>query len=628
LKKGKKRGVMGSLAMRVFAIGFVFLVLPMIFYSLFVYNREFENQTFNTYKELAIIEEDIHRYFKELEQYDLAYINLIHELVALIRTKGPLTDNKVTDILREDSKRRDVDAMIYCKNLGQNSLVCTSSTVKGYLNQEFTTLFKPILAHNDEGMIISKDRVFGYALYILKAFKKPNSNVLEGVIVEVISLKGLAEKLSELQHIFKVNVTIMNTNFDVLSGTIPALFGKEFKVVKRSDRKNYDLMGDKNELPLFESLIYDGGFHYFLDNIRRMGLFSKISHLNNYLLISISEDIVLKKVLNHILFLGVFLLFIVVVGSLLSIIVSVRVSRPLKRLAAMFEGVGHGDLDQIYSDDRFGFEINYLGQNFNGMLESLKAHIKQVQKERAQKEAYVRELEIGRQIQHSIFPQESMQIEGIDTAFYFLGAQEVAGDFYDWQTRGSKTIITIADGVGKGVLGCLYSLDLRSILRSMAYQSHDLMQIVTSTNTLFCDDTKDTGNFVTAFVAEYDQESHIVSFINCGHNPPMHLSKEGRVQELHTKGIAFGVDEGFEYEKGQVELKEGELILFFTDGVNETMNEGGELFTTRRLIETLEGLGEMGASQILEAINRELELFQGTAPQHDDKTMILFKHSK
>lgn len=623
--KREKRGVTGSLAMRVFGIGFVCLVVPLILYSLFVYDREFENQTYSVYKELSIVEDDIARYFKEVEEYDLAYIQLIHRLVELIRQTSPLTDAVVTEILREDSQRRGVDAMFYCKNIQDKGLVCTSSTKKEYLHQNFSQTFTPILRHNHEGMIIDKDMIFGSALYVIKAFKDSKYNKIEGVIVEVIALNDLAKRLSRLQHVFKVNVSILNTNFNVLSSTEPLLKDKMFKVIKRQERENYDLKENAQELPLFESLVYDGGFHYFLENKRRMALFSKIAHLNNFLLISISETVVLKRVMSQIIMLGSFLLFIVIVGSFVSILVSIRMARPLKRLVHIFEGVGEGDLQQSYKMDRFGFEINHLGQNFNNMLESLKVHIKQVQEEKAQKEAYIRELEIGRQIQYSIFPQENMQIDGIDSAFYFLGAQEVAGDFYDWQTRGDKTLITIADGVGKGVLGCLYSLDLRSILRSMSFEARHLMQVVENTNELFCSDTKDSGNFVTAFVAEYDQASNILSYVNCGHNPPLYLKQDGKIEELHTKGIAFGVDNTVEFEQKQIELKEKEMVLFFTDGVNETMNERGDLFTTKRLIEELKNVKDLPAAKILEMINREVESFQGIANQHDDKTMILFK---
>jgi sigma-B regulation protein RsbU (phosphoserine phosphatase) len=297
----------------------------------------------------------------------------------------------------------------------------------------------------------------------------------------------------------------------------------------------------------------------------------------------------------------------------------------MNQLRDVMVHVGEGELETRFHKDPLGFEINYLGEKFNEMVISLIQHIEDANRERASKEAYAKELQIGHEIQQSILPKKEGTFPGIEVEVYFNPAKEVAGDFYDWMIRGDKVILTIADGVGKGVSSALYSFDLRSILRTFAVTEEDIGRVVVETNRLFMHDTKDTGSFVTAFVAVFDSSKNTLNFVNCGHNHPIVRHASGDLARLEAKGIAFGVTEFEAASVGHIVLVPGDVVVFFTDGVSEAQNKKGELFTEKRLEEVIRSTSSQGPREVIQSILKAVELFVDGADQYDDMTLIIFR---
>ncbi|MCB1082345.1 MAG: PP2C family protein-serine/threonine phosphatase, partial [Chlamydiia bacterium] len=297
---------------------------------------------------------------------------------------------------------------------------------------------------------------------------------------------------------------------------------------------------------------------------------------------------------------------------------------PLQSLIGVMDQVGSGDLSRRFEKESMGFEINALGEIFNETVDALNQNMEAVQKERIEKETYEKELKIGEEVQHSIIPERLPAFPGLKMAARFIAAKEVGGDFYDLIPK-ERLMISIADSAGKGVSACLYSLSLRSMLRSFSELHSDLPTILKKTNNLFCQDTGNTGEFVTAFVAFFDPKTKVLEYSNCGHFPALRIKKNGEWDHLTTHGMALGVTLFEEVATANITLESGDLVVFFTDGIVEAHNEAMELFGEERLLHHLQEQKGKSPQEIVDAMIETVAFFAEGSPQFDDLTLIVVK---
>jgi len=313
--------------------------------------------------------------------------------------------------------------------------------------------------------------------------------------------------------------------------------------------------------------------------------------------------------LSHTLIL---LAIVVIVGGLGALFMIMRIGKPLRQLQRVMGQVESGSHDIRYSQDRFGFEINDLGAHFNGMLSALLQNMEKA-----------KELEIGRNVQNQLLPKEIPSFPGLSIGKGFAPAKEVAGDFYDLFVRGpNELLIALADGSGKGVSACLYSLLVRSMLRSHALAGEELKEIIQKTNHLFCLDTGDTGNFVTAWVGLYSAQTQVLEYTSAGHMPGILIDEEGKIEELTTEGVALGAMEIDQVFVGSIKIKSGSLLFLYSDGITEAHNEKGELFEKARLMEFLSAHRTLESQKLIDHLIMEVNQFAGALAQHDDLTAL------
>jgi sigma-B regulation protein RsbU (phosphoserine phosphatase) len=447
---------------------------------------------------------------------------------------------------------------------------------------------------------------------------------LIGVIGATVGLDKIVDQLDAVRSAYDTNVSIITKEGKVIATTDSHKMGLQFRLNSQSDKEAALEVGS-NEIVLKKVAKYENGFSYYFEGETRFGVLNPFPHTDTYMLLSVPANIVLEQMYQYIWHLITLLLFILIVGGIATYLFTLRMAKPMNQLREVMVHVGEGDLETRFQKDPLGFEINYLGEKFNEMVISLVQHIEEANRERASKEAYAKELQIGHEIQQSILPKKEGSFPGIEMEVYFNPAKEVAGDFYDWMIRGNKVILTIADGVGKGVSSALYSFDLRSILRTFAMTEEDIGKIVVETNRLFMDDTKETGSFVTAFVAVFDSDRNTLNFVNCGHNHPIVRHASGSLARLEAKGIAFGVADFESVSVGHVVLIPGDLIVFFTDGISEAQNKKGELFGEKRLEQVIQSTAGKGPREVIQTILKAIDLFIDGADQYDDMTLIVFR---
>jgi serine phosphatase RsbU (regulator of sigma subunit) len=319
------------------------------------------------------------------------------------------------------------------------------------------------------------------------------------------------------------------------------------------------------------------------------------------------------------------LFFIGVIGGSIVYLLTRRVAQPLNALCSAMDRVGQGALHVRYEPDRMGFEINTLGKQFNQMLDSLLHHQSEAEKQRLQRERLAEELRIGHEIQKSLLPAHLPEFKGAELATGFLPAKEVGGDFYDFCALADGSIfIAIADAAGKGVSACLYSLGLRSALRSLALMTPDLSEIVLKANNLFWEDAKQSGMFITAWVGIYNPADRSLIYCTQGH-PPAFLLRKNKIEELWTPGIALGASTIDAAPTKKTTLLPGDLLLLYTDGIVEAHDRNDKLYGSTKLREVLLQSQQLSVDKIVHRLFEKVGQFAKDVPQHDDMTLLLMR---
>jgi sigma-B regulation protein RsbU (phosphoserine phosphatase) len=254
-----------------------------------------------------------------------------------------------------------------------------------------------------------------------------------------------------------------------------------------------------------------------------------------------------------------------------------------------------------------------------------------IAKEAAQKERLNRELEIAREVQERLFPQELPPVNGLDYYGECRPALGVGGDYYDFlELEDGKFGIAIGDVSGKGIGASLMMASLQASLRGQAIHSKDdLAGLMSHINKLVYD-ASTTNRYATFFYAQFDPQTRKLAYVNAGHNPPFLLRPNGDsvdVQRLEEGGAVVGMLPSMlvNYEQGEVELRKGDLLVGYTDGISEAMNPADEEWGEDEMLGEIKKLDGMESKEILRHIVDAADAFANGAKQHDDMTLVIVR---
>lgn len=237
------------------------------------------------------------------------------------------------------------------------------------------------------------------------------------------------------------------------------------------------------------------------------------------------------------------------------------------------------------------------------------------------------ELQVARQFQESLMPADVPHVSGWDIAALWQPAHTVSGDFYDFVAVGDEPVqgLIIADISDKGMPAALFTSLARSTLRASVTAACCPADWMTHANQVLYNDTVN-GMFVTMCYAQISSTSKEVVYVNAGHNPPLLLQRpDNTLTYLMRTGVALGADGDHGFKQRSVMLEAGDLILFYTDGVIEAVNAGGEEFGLDRLRQFILEFQSASASGIIGSLRNTLNSYIGIAPQFDDITMMVLK---
>jgi sigma-B regulation protein RsbU (phosphoserine phosphatase) len=246
-------------------------------------------------------------------------------------------------------------------------------------------------------------------------------------------------------------------------------------------------------------------------------------------------------------------------------------------------------------------------------------------KEAIEKQRLEDELMIAREIQKGLLPAALPTIPGVSVAAMNVSSKQVGGDYYDiLPISKSRWLLAIGDVSGKGTPAALLMANLQATIRALVSLNIPLEELTARVNDLMCDNTGGS-RFVTFFWGILDAEKRVLRYVNAGHNYPFVVSEDGSVRRLDKGGMILGVLKSVSYEEGSLQLKAGDVLVLFTDGVTEAMDKNSREYGEDRLEALLRRISSDDADRIMHRTHDDIKTYAAGEPQSDDITMMVLK---
>ncbi len=306
-----------------------------------------------------------------------------------------------------------------------------------------------------------------------------------------------------------------------------------------------------------------------------------------------------------------------------------RAAKPLIQLAATADKVAGGQFDTSLPDINSHDEIHLLRDSFENMQHSLTTYVEELKKTTAAKASIESELKIAHDIQMSMLPKTYPAFperNDIDIFGQVKPAKAVGGDLYDFFIIDEKLFFCIGDVSGKGVPASLVMAVTRSLFRNISSYTRKPDQIMMALNEALSNNNE-TGMFVTLLLGVLDLESGQLSYTNAGHNPPLLLAGDDVDVLSCDANIPAGVMSGWQFTVQHLQLKTGDIVFLYTDGLNEAEDIHLNQFGMDRMLQ----MAKVTVRQpqlLIEAMTSAVEMFVGTAEQNDDLTMFAIQYTK
>jgi hypothetical protein len=232
------------------------------------------------------------------------------------------------------------------------------------------------------------------------------------------------------------------------------------------------------------------------------------------------------------------------------------------------------------------------------------------------------EIAVAREVQLALLPRRHPEIPGWQVWSYSRPANDVGGDLVDYiELDGFRHGVVLGDVAGKGLGAALLTAKLQATLRAVLPDVVTLDDLGRRVNNIFYSEALD-NRYATLFFAQLEHDSGQLRYLNAGHNPPF-VIRADRVEKLHASSYPLGMLAGAEYEEGGVSLQTGEIMLAYSDGLTEALNEQGEEYGTERLERLLPELRSLRPEEIGARVLADAERFMGEVRPGDDLSLAI-----
>ncbi|TSA23811.1 MAG: HAMP domain-containing protein [Bacteroidetes bacterium] len=338
---------------------------------------------------------------------------------------------------------------------------------------------------------------------------------------------------------------------------------------------------------------------------------------------------VFSDLINFLKYLGTIFLFSVLAVFVVTILITRRLTSPLRKLVKITHQIGHGDFDLELPRVKRRDEIGVLTRSFSVMLDQLKEHIRTLHKTISEKEKIESELNIAHTIQMGMLPREFPLRSEFELFAVLDSARAVGGDLYDFFFLDhDHMFISVGDVSGKGVPASLFMTVVRTLYRSRTMDGQPMHQIMALINQELCKDNPNVM-FVTMVSGIINFRTGTIDLCNAGHNPPVIMDREGNVRRLNLfSAIPLGIQEYHGFRTEKVQLQPGDRLVLYTDGVTEAINVEEELFGEKRLIDVLHTHRSSDVPELVKEVVASIHDFSKGVEQADDITLLILGYQK
>jgi len=428
-----------------------------------------------------------------------------------------------------------------------------------------------------------------------------------------------------------------------LSSIVPGLGDVFFAKLNTGNQKKFQLLAAGGDRPLaslpppvndFDVGVRWGSLMHAVDwehpESTTTALLVGYSRLSSILLTTASQssDEVGGAFLIFFYAVAVVFLLVAITGLAIGISMSRSITGSVHSLYEGTQRVMRGDFSHLIQV-RGRDQLAELSTSFNSMTQNLERLIA-VSKEKERMQA---EIEIARGVQDQLYPKAPPVFESLRVLGSCSPARMVSGDYYDYQLVDGKLAIAIGDVAGKGISAALLMATIQAAMRmelrasvEMAAPSMNGLRFSTArmvselNQQLYA--TTSPEKYATFFFAIYDQATGLLTYTNAGHLQPV-LFRNGAATLLDVNGTVVGAFPFSQYEESKLELRAGDLLVCYSDGVTEPENEYGEMFGEERLIEMVAKNLDRDEAQIIESVMESVRQWTGVPELSDDMTVLL-----
>jgi sigma-B regulation protein RsbU (phosphoserine phosphatase) len=234
------------------------------------------------------------------------------------------------------------------------------------------------------------------------------------------------------------------------------------------------------------------------------------------------------------------------------------------------------------------------------------------------------DLRAARKLQSVLLPRQAPDIRGLEIALKARPAREISGDLYDFFEHGDDyALLAFGDVSGKGAAAALYGALVSGLLRSLAPRRRGPAMLMRAINEVLLERKVD-AQYVVLTLALWESRNCRLVMANAGGIPPM-ICRDGEILKIRVEGVPLGLLDDREYDEVSFDAKPGDVILFYSDGIQDQVNEADEEYDRPRIARVLKQHFADEPKAIAAAVFEDLDRFRGATPIFDDQTLVVFR---
>ncbi len=330
---------------------------------------------------------------------------------------------------------------------------------------------------------------------------------------------------------------------------------------------------------------------------------------------------------NELLIIGLSSLVLIAIYTLFSYLLFVRNINKLSKASSDIRErlVNKKMKDVVDIEVKSHDEMRDLADSFNEMERAIINYVDIIHKEAKEKERTNAELNVASKIQLDSLPNRTFDDSQTSIRAYIKPAKEVGGDFYDYfYLDDHRLALIVADVSGKGIPASLFMMKGKELIKSAVQSYKSLVDAISSVNKILAKNNNELL-FITSFIGVIDFKKNKINYVNAGHEKPYLVSNNKVIKLDGVSNVVLGVEENHVFVEESHEFKEGDYLLMFTDGLNESINKNNEEFGYARIEEALIDSSALPLDEVINRINTSFDAFTCSKDQFDDVTMLLVK---